>query len=155
MVIRSVVHEKASSRQGWKTMRGYEVNLVVVVTNSTWETAITKQGWKTMRGYEVSLVVVVTNSTWEIAITSVISPSINATTKLSTIAKIRKYRRLHEGIILFRWSWRCIAHLGMIWIVSSGSVLVFSMIDDWEVIDLCLFTFSFLSYALVLFFNML
>jgi len=73
VVIRSVVHEKASSRQGWKTMRGYEVSLVVVVINSTWETAVT----------------------------SVINPSVNATTKLSTIAKICKYRSLHEGIVLF------------------------------------------------------
>ncbi len=73
MVIRSVVHEMASSRQGWKTMRGDEVSLVVVVTNLTWETIVT----------------------------SVISPSIGVVTKLSTIVKICKYKRFHEGTILF------------------------------------------------------
>ncbi len=127
MVIRSVVHEKASSRQGWKTMRQDEVSLVVVVTNLTWETIVT----------------------------SVISPSIGVVTKLSTIAKICKYKRFHEGTILFRWPWRCTAHLGVIRIISSGNVLVFSMINDWEVIYLCLFAFSFLGYTLVLFFSTL
>jgi hypothetical protein len=104
---------------------------------------------------EVSLVVVVTNLTWEIIVTSVISPSINVATKLSTIAKIFKYKRFHEGTILFRWPWRCRTHLGVIWIISLGNVLVFSIINDWEVIYLCLFAFSFLGYTLLLFFSML
>jgi hypothetical protein len=73
VVIRSLVHEKASSRQGWKTMKGDEVSLVMVVTNSTWETTVT----------------------------SVISPSVGATMKFNTIVKIHKYRRLHEGTTLF------------------------------------------------------
>jgi hypothetical protein len=126
VVIRSVVHEKASSRQGWKTMRGDEVSLVVVVTNLTWETIVT----------------------------SVISPSIGVITKLSTIAKFCKYERFHEGTILFRWPWRCTTQEGVIWIISSGNVLVFCMINDWEVIYLCLFAFSFLGYTLILFFSM-
>jgi hypothetical protein len=33
VVIRGVVHEKASLRQGWKTMKGNEVSLVVMVIN--------------------------------------------------------------------------------------------------------------------------
>jgi hypothetical protein len=127
VVIRSVVHEKAKWRQGWKTMRGDEVSLVVVVTNLTWETIVT----------------------------SVINPSIGVVTKLNTIAKICKYKRFHEGTVLFRWPWRCTTHLGVIWIISSGNVLVFSMINDWEVIYLCLFAFNFLGYTLVLFFSML
>jgi hypothetical protein len=102
-----------------------------------------------MRRYEVSLVVVVTNLTCETIVTSVISPSIGVVTKLSTIAKICKYNRFHEGTILFRWPWKCTAHLGMIWIISSGNVLIYSMINDWEVIYFFLYVFSFLGYTLV------
>jgi hypothetical protein len=36
-------------------------------------------------------------------------------------------------------------HSGVIWIVSLESVLVFSTIDNWEVIYLCLFAFNFSS----------
>ncbi len=39
-----------------------------------------------------------------------------------------------NGTIFFPWLWRCTTHLGMIWIVSSGNVLIFSMMDDREVI---------------------
>jgi hypothetical protein len=61
-----------------------------------------------------------------------------------------------KDTILFRWPWRCMAHLGMmIWIVSLGSVLAFSIIDDQEVIYPCLFAFNFLSNVLVLPFNVL
>jgi hypothetical protein len=38
-------------------------------------------------------------------------------------------------------------HLGVIWIISLSSVLVFPMIDDQEVIYPCLFTFNFSSSA--------
>jgi hypothetical protein len=34
-------------------------------------------------------------------------------------------------------------HLGMIWIVSSRNVLVFSTINNWEVIYSCLFAINF------------
>jgi hypothetical protein len=44
-------------------------------------------------------------------------------------------------------------HPGMIWIISSGSVPIFSMIDDHEVIYPCLFAFNFSSNVLVLPFN--
>jgi hypothetical protein len=47
------------------------------------------------------------------------------------------------------------AHLGVIWIVSSRSVLIFFMIDDRKVIYPCLFRFNFLGNVLVLFFNVL
>jgi hypothetical protein len=46
-------------------------------------------------------------------------------------------------------------HSDMIWIVSLGNVLVFSMIDDCEVIYFCLFVFKFSSNVLVLLFNIL
>jgi hypothetical protein len=46
-------------------------------------------------------------------------------------------------------------HLGVIWIVSSRSVLVFSTINDQKVIYPCLFTFNFLGNVLVLLFNVL
>jgi hypothetical protein len=46
-------------------------------------------------------------------------------------------------------------HLGVIWIVSLGSVFVFSMTDDQEVIYLCLFAFNFSDNVLVLHSNML
>jgi len=46
-------------------------------------------------------------------------------------------------------------HPDVIWIISLGSVFVFSMIDDWEVIYPFLFAFNFLSNMLVLFLNML
>jgi hypothetical protein len=45
--------------------------------------------------------------------------------------------------------------LGVIWIVSLGNVLVFSMIDDQEVISPCPFTFNFLNRMLVLLFSVL
>jgi hypothetical protein len=43
----------------------------------------------------------------------------------------------------------------MIWIVSSKNVLVFSMIDDQEIIHPCLFVFNFSSNVLTLLFNVL
>jgi len=41
--------------------------------------------------------VVVINLTWEMVVSNVISQLIGATTKLSTIVKIYKYRGLHIG----------------------------------------------------------
>jgi hypothetical protein len=46
-------------------------------------------------------------------------------------------------------------HLGMIWIISLGNVLIFSMIDDQKVIYPCLFAFNFLGNVLVLLSSML
>jgi hypothetical protein len=47
------------------------------------------------------------------------------------------------------------AHVGVIWIVSLRSVLIFSTIDDREVIYPCLFAFNFLGNVLILLFRML
>jgi hypothetical protein len=47
------------------------------------------------------------------------------------------------------------AHLGVIWIISSRNVLVFSTIDNQNVIYPYLFAFSFSSSMLILLFNML
>jgi hypothetical protein len=44
---------------------------------------------------------------------------------------------------------------GVIWIVSSGNVFVFSMINDWEVIYPCFFAFNFSSNVLGMLFNVL
>ncbi len=60
-----------------------------------------------------------------------------------------------RGTILFPWPWRCTTPSSMIWIVSSGSVPIFSTIDDWEVIYPSLFTFNFSSNVLILLFNVL
>jgi hypothetical protein len=46
-------------------------------------------------------------------------------------------------------------HLGVIWIVSLGSVLVFCTIDDWEVIYPCIFIFNFLGDMLIFLSNVL
>jgi hypothetical protein len=46
-------------------------------------------------------------------------------------------------------------HFGVIWIISSGSVPIFSMMDNWEVIYPCLFTSNFLGHMLVLLFSVL
>ncbi len=77
----------------------------------------------------------VTNLTQETVASSVINRPTCAVAKLSTIVKIHKYRKsFKRGTILFQWPWRCIMHLGMIRIVSSRNVLVFSAIDDQEVV---------------------
>jgi hypothetical protein len=58
-----------------------------------------------------------------------------------------------RGITLFQWPWRCMAYLGVIWIVSLESVLIFSIENDQEII--CLLTFNFSGDILILFFNIL
>jgi hypothetical protein len=80
--------------------------------------------------------VVVIDSTWETMAMNVINRLANATVEFSTIAKIHKYKGFHKGHHLILMSWRCMVHMGMIWIVSLRRVFVFSMIDDWEVIYL-------------------
>jgi hypothetical protein len=74
-----------------------------------------------------------------------ISSLIGATFKLSAITMIYKYRGFMRGITLFRWPWRCTTHSNVIWIFSSGKILVFSMIDNREIIYPCIFTFNFLG----------
>jgi hypothetical protein len=82
---------------------------------------------------------------------SVINQLVGVVAEFSAIAKIRKYRGLHEGhhFILMAME----VHLGVIWIISLRNVPIFSTINDHEVIYLCLFAFNFLSNMLVLFFN--
>jgi hypothetical protein len=60
-----------------------------------------------------------------------------------------------KGINLFWWPWRCTTHLGMIWIISLGSVFIFFMMDDQEVIYLCFFSFNFSGCVLILLFSMI
>jgi hypothetical protein len=65
---------------------------------------------------------------WEIMALNVITLLACAAVKFNAIIKIHKYKGLHEGhhFILMAVE----VHLGVIWIVSSKSVPIFSMIDD-------------------------
>ncbi len=96
---------------------------------------------------------VITNMTREIVASSVISQLAGAAENLTSLLKSTNIKGLHEGhhFILMTTE----VHLGLIWIVSSRSVPVFSMINDQEVIYFCFFAFKFLDNMLVLFFNML
>jgi hypothetical protein len=63
---------------------------------------------------------------------SVISQPASATTKFKAIVEIHKYKSLHEKHHFIPW--RCTAHPGVIWIISLGSVFIFSMIDNQKII---------------------
>ncbi len=81
--------------------------------------------------------------------------SINQQVQLWNLMPLLKFANIKgfmKGTILFWWSWRCMMLLGVIWIVSLRRVLVFSMIDNWEVIYPCFFAFNSLNNVLVLFF---
>ncbi len=57
--------------------------------------------------------VVVIDPTWETMALNVISQLVGVATKLSAIAKIRKYREgFMKSTTLFRWPWRFMTHLG-------------------------------------------
>jgi hypothetical protein len=96
---------------------------------------------------------VITNPTQETLVFNVFSQPACATIELSTIGKIHKYRRLHEVPTLFWWPWRCTTHLGMILIISSRNVPIYSIIDYQEAIYPCIFAFNFSSNVLILLFN--
>ncbi len=74
---------------------------------------------------------------------------------LAPLLKSTSIEGFIKDTILFRWPWRCMAHSGVICIVSSRSVFIFSMIDDQEVIYSYLFAFNFSNNVLVLPFNVL
>ncbi len=74
---------------------------------------------------------------------------------LTPLLKSANIEGFMKGINLFQWLWRCMMHLGVIWIVSLGSVLVFSTIDDQEVIYPCLFAFNFSGNVLIFLFSVL
>ncbi len=99
--------------------------------------------------------VTVSNPTWEMVISNVINWPIGVTVELSALLKSASIEGFMKGIILFWWSWRCTIHPGVIWIVSLESVLIFFMINNWEVIYLCLFAFNFSNSVLILLFNVL
>jgi len=94
--------------------------------------------------------VVVNDLTRKMVVSSVISQPTGAIAELNAIAKICKYKRLQEGHHFFPMPWRCTTHLGMIWIVSSGSAFFFFTIDNQEVFYPCLFSFNCSSIVLVL-----
>jgi hypothetical protein len=72
--------------------------------------------------------VMVTDLTWETMATSVINQPIGAIVELSAIAKIHKYKGLHDKHHFIPMAME--VHLDVIWIVSSRNVLIFSMIND-------------------------
>jgi hypothetical protein len=97
--------------------------------------------------------VVVTDLTEETMASSVITRPVGVAMKLNVIAKIRKYKGLHEGHHFIPMAWRCTMHLLVIWIVSSRNVPIFFTIDNQEVIYPYLFTFNFSSIVLILSFS--
>jgi hypothetical protein len=74
---------------------------------------------------------------------------------LTPLLKFTNIKGFIRGTTLFRWPWRCTTHTILIWIVSSRSVFMFSMINNWEIICPCLFAFSFSNNVLILLFNVL
>jgi hypothetical protein len=57
---------------------------------------------------------------------NVISQSTSATVKLSTIAQICKYKRLHEGHHFISMAMYVHVLLGVTWIVSSKNAPIFA-----------------------------
>ncbi len=99
--------------------------------------------------------VVVIDPTRNTMTMGVISRQVSVAMELNAIAKICKYRRLHKGHHFISMVMKVHNTLGMIWIVSSRNVLVFSTINNQKVIYPYLFAFSFLCNVLVLRFNVL
>jgi hypothetical protein len=78
---------------------------------------ITSQFLYDSKGLNFIASVVVIDSTHEMVVLSVISQPTCAIVELSTIAKIGKYRGLHERHHFIPMARRCMMHLGVIWIV--------------------------------------
>jgi hypothetical protein len=87
--------------------------------------------------------------------TSVISQPTSAIVEFNTIAKIRKYKEIHEGhhFILIAMEVHNAPKCDMDCFIRD--MLVFSTIDDQEVVYPCIFAFNFSSNVLVLLINML
>jgi hypothetical protein len=75
-------------------------------------------------------------------VSNVISQLAGVVAKLSAIVKIRKYKNFHEKP-LYSGGHGDAQRIGVIWILSSGSMLVFSTINNQEVIYPCLFCIQF------------
>ncbi len=73
---------------------------------------------------------VVIDLTWEMVASSVISRPKSVIVDLNAIVKSTSIEGSMRGTILFQWPWKCMMHLGVIWIVSSRNVPIFSMIND-------------------------
>ncbi len=96
--------------------------------------------------------VVVIDLMWETMFLNVINQPTITIAKPIAIAKIHKYRTFHEGHHFILMAMVVHGTLGVIWIISSRNVLVFSMIND-KIIDPCFFTLNFLNNMLVLLFS--
>ncbi len=53
-----------------------------------------------------------------------------------------------KGTFLFRWPWRCMVHLSVLWIISPKNMFIFSTIYDWKV-----FFFFFFFFFCIQFFR--
>ncbi len=93
--------------------------------------------------------------TWEMVVLSVISRPASAIVKLGTIAKICKYKKLHERHHFILMAMEVHGALWHDWIVSSRNVFAFSMINNQKFIYPCFFAFNFSSNMLVMLFNVL
>ncbi len=92
---------------------------------------------------------------WEMVALSVISRSTDVIMELNTIAKICKYRGLHERHHFIPMDMKVHDTLEYDMDRFIRNVHFFSIIDDREVIYPCLFAFNFLSSMLIFFFNVL
>jgi len=103
--------------------------------------------------YYVFVDVVVIDLMWETMFLNVINQPIVTIAEPIAIAKIRKYRMLHEGHHFIPMAMVVHGTLGVIWIISSRNVFVFFMINNKKIIDPCFFAFNFSNNMLVLLFN--
>jgi hypothetical protein len=74
---------------------------------------------------------------------------------LAPFLKSTNIESFKRGTILFQWPWKCTTQSGVIWIISSRNMLIFSTIDNQKVIYPCLFAINFSSNMLILLSNML
>jgi hypothetical protein len=77
-----------------------------------------------------------------------------ASVKFNAIAKIHKYKGLHEGHHFILMAMEVHGALGRDMDCSLGSVPIFFAIDTCKVIYPCLFAFNFSSNVLILFLSM-
>jgi hypothetical protein len=100
------------------------------------------------------LLLAVINPTWEMVASSVINLPKGAMVELSAIVKICKYRRFYDEHYFISMAME-VHDTPVIWIISSGNVPIFPIIDYQDLIYPCLFAFNLSGNMLILFFCML
>ncbi len=88
-------------------------------------------------------------------VTNVINQIANALAELSAIAKIHKYRGLHEGHHFIPMPMKMHNTLGHDMDHFIKELFILFMINNQKVIYPCLFTFNFSNNMLILLFNVL